>query len=84
MPPNLRVPIIKVAIAGAVAAAGMLALIVAAVGSEPKMLIELDRLERIRFVLDLLRSPPLRHAMQASLNKGEAGNNLRRAVFFNR
>jgi TnpA family transposase len=49
-----------------------------------RALTELGRLERTRFILDLLRSPPLRHAMQASLNKGEAGNNLRRAVFFHR
>ncbi len=49
-----------------------------------RALTELGRLERTRFILDLLRSPPLRHAMQASLNKGEAGNNLRKAVFFHR
>jgi TnpA family transposase len=49
-----------------------------------RALTELGRLEHTRFILDLLRSPPLRHAMQASLNKGEAGNNLRRAVFFHR
>jgi TnpA family transposase len=49
-----------------------------------RALTELGRLEHTRFILDLLRSPPLRHATQASLNKGEAGNNLRRAVFFNR
>ena len=47
-------------------------------------LIELGRLEHTRFILDLLRSPTLRHEMQASLNKGEASNNLRKAVFFNR
>jgi hypothetical protein len=47
-------------------------------------LIEVGRLEHTRFLLDLLRSPTLRHEMQASLNKGEASNNLRKAVFFNR
>ena len=47
-------------------------------------LIEIGRLEHTRFILDLLRSPTLRHEMQASLNKGEASNNLRKAVFFNR
>ena len=46
--------------------------------------IEVGRLEHTRFLLDLLRSPTLRHEMQASLNKGEASNNLRKAVFFNR
>ena len=49
-----------------------------------RALIELGRLEHTRFLLDLLRSPTLRHEMQASLNKGEASNNLRKAVFFNR
>jgi TnpA family transposase len=49
-----------------------------------RALIELGRLEHTRFLLDLLRSPTLRHEMQASLNKGEAGNHLRKAVFFNR
>ena len=47
-------------------------------------LIEIGRLEHTRFILDLLRSPTLRHEMQASLNKGEASNNLHKAVFFNR
>jgi TnpA family transposase len=49
-----------------------------------RALIEVGRLEHTRFLLDLLRSPTLRHEMQASLNKGEASNNLRKAVFFNR
>jgi TnpA family transposase len=49
-----------------------------------RALTELGRLEHTCFILDLLRSPPLRHAMQASLNKSEASNNLRRAVFFHR
>jgi TnpA family transposase len=49
-----------------------------------RALIEIGRLEHTRFLLDLLRSPTLRHEMQASLNKGEASNNLRKAVFFNR
>ncbi len=41
---------------------------------------EIGRLERTLFTLDLLRSPTLRHEIQTSLNKGEAGNNLRKAV----
>jgi hypothetical protein len=45
---------------------------------------EIGRLERALFTLDLLRSPALRHEIQTSLNKGEAGNNLRKAVFFHR
>lgn len=49
-----------------------------------RALIEVGRLEHTRFLLDLLRSPTLRHEMQTSLNKGEASNNLRKAVFFNR
>lgn len=35
-----------------------------------RALIELGRLEHTRFLLDLLRSPTLRHEMQASLHKG--------------
>jgi TnpA family transposase len=49
-----------------------------------RALIELGRLEHTRFIVDLLRGPTLRHEMQAGLNKGEAGNHLRRAVFLNR
>jgi len=49
-----------------------------------RALIEVGRLEHTRFLLGLPRSPTLRHEMPASLNKGEASNNLRKAVFFNR
>jgi TnpA family transposase len=45
---------------------------------------EIGRLERTLFTLDYLRSPTLRHEIQTGLNKGEAGNNLREAVFFHR
>ena len=45
---------------------------------------EIGRLERTLFSLDLLRRLALRHEIQASLNKGEAANNLRKAVFFHR
>ena len=45
---------------------------------------EIGRLERTLFTLDFLRNPVLRHEIQTSLNKGEAGNNLRKAVFFHR
>ena len=45
---------------------------------------EIGRLERTLFLLDFLRSPTLRHRIQTSLNKGEASNNLRKAMFFNR
>lgn len=45
---------------------------------------EIGRLERTLFTLDYLRSPTLRHEIQTGLNKGEAGNNLRKAVFFHR
>jgi TnpA family transposase len=53
-------------------------------GGLARALRELGRLERTLFTLDLLRSPALRHKIQTSLNKGEAGNNLRKAVFFHR
>jgi TnpA family transposase len=53
-------------------------------GGLARALHELGRLERTLFTLDLLRSPALRHEIQTGLNKGEAGNNLRKAVFFNR
>ena len=49
-----------------------------------RALYELGRLEHSLFILDLLRSPPLRHEIQTSLNKGEASSNLRKGVFFNR
>ena len=45
---------------------------------------ELGRWERTLFTLDYLRDVGLRRRIQAGLNKGEAQNALRRAVFFNR
>lgn len=45
---------------------------------------ELGRLERTLFLLDWLQDPGLRRKVTAGLNKGEARNNLARAVFFNR
>ena len=45
---------------------------------------ELGRWERTAFMLDYLRDVGLRRRIQAGLNKGEAQNALRRAVFFNR
>jgi hypothetical protein len=45
---------------------------------------EIGRLERTLFLLEWLRSPELRHRVQAGLNKAEARNALARAVFFYR
>jgi TnpA family transposase len=42
------------------------------------------RIERTLFVLQWLSDPALRRRSHAGLNKGEAGNALRRAVFFHR
>ncbi|SDB71600.1 Tn3 family transposase [Belnapia rosea] len=42
------------------------------------------RIERTLFVLRWLSDPALRQRSHAGLNKGEAGNALRRAVFFHR
>lgn len=47
-------------------------------------LAEIGRIERSIFMLEWMLQPDLRHRVQMSLNKGEARNNLTRAVFFNR
>jgi TnpA family transposase len=44
----------------------------------------LGRIERTLFTLQWLSDPVLRQRSHAGLNKGEAGNSLRRAVFFHR
>ncbi len=44
----------------------------------------LGRIERTLFTLQWLSDPALRQRSHAGLNKGEAGNALRRAVFFHR
>jgi TnpA family transposase len=44
----------------------------------------LGRIERTLFTLQWLSDPDLRHRSHAGLNKGEASNSLRRAVFFHR
>ena len=44
----------------------------------------LGRMERILFTLQWLSDPALRQRSHAGLNKGEASNALRRAVFFHR
>ena len=45
----------------------------------------LGRIERTLFItLQWLSDPPLRQRSHAGLNKGEASNSLRRAVFFHR
>jgi TnpA family transposase len=44
----------------------------------------LGRLERTLFTLQWLSDPDLRQRSHAGLNKGEASNSLRRAVFFHR
>jgi TnpA family transposase len=44
----------------------------------------LGRVERILFTLQWLSDPALRQRSHAGLNKGEASNALRRAVFFHR
>ena len=41
-------------------------------------------MERTLFLLDWLQGPGLRRKVTAGLNKGEAGNTLARAAFFNR
>jgi len=45
---------------------------------------ELGRIERSIFMLEWMLSVDLRHRVQMSLNKGEARNNLARAVFIGR
>ncbi len=47
-------------------------------------LAEIGRIERTIFMLEWMLQPELRHRVQMGLNKGEARNNLARAVFFNR
>jgi TnpA family transposase len=44
----------------------------------------LGRIERTQFPLQWLSDPGLRQRCHAGLNKGEASNALRRAVFFHR
>ena len=44
----------------------------------------LGRIERTLFTLQWLSDPALRQRSHAGLNKGEASNSLRRAVFFHR
>src|SRR3954451_8828533 len=44
----------------------------------------LGRIERTLFTLQWLSDPALRQRSHAGLNKGEASNSLRRAVFFQR
>ena len=44
----------------------------------------LGRIERTLFTLQWLSDPTLRQRSHAGLNKGEASNALRRAVFFHR
>ena len=45
---------------------------------------EMGRLERSIFHLEWMRDPELRRRVLVGLNKGEAENSLRRAVFFNK
>jgi len=47
-------------------------------------LAEIGRIERSIFTLEWMLEPDLRHRVQTGLNKGEARNNLARAVFLNR
>ena len=59
----------------------------AAAGSSNSMsraLRALGRIERTLFTLQWLSDPDLRQRSHAGLNKGEASNSLRRAVFFHR
>ena len=59
----------------------------AAVGSSNSLsraLRALGRIERTLFTLQWLSDPDLRQRSHAGLNKGEASNSLRRAVFFHR
>lgn len=44
----------------------------------------LGRIERTLFTLQWLSDPDLRQRSHAGLNKGEASNSLRRAIFFHR
>ena len=47
-------------------------------------LAEIGRIERSIFTLEWMLEPELRHRVQTGLNKGEARNNVARAVFLNR
>jgi len=48
------------------------------------VLAEVGRIERSIFTLEWLLEPNLRHRVQTGLKRGEARNNLARAVFLNR
>ncbi len=78
---------LKVSIqAGAVAPSVILRKLAAAgVGNAlSRALRALGRIERTLFTLQWLSDPDLRRRSHAGLNKGEASNSLRRAVFFHR
>ena len=72
--------------AGAVAPSTILRKLAAAGPHNPlsRALRALGRIERTLFTLQWLSDPALRQRSHAGLNKGEAGNALRRAVFFHR
>jgi hypothetical protein len=53
-------------------------------GRASRALRALGRIERTLFTLQWLSDPDLRQRSHAGLNKGEASNSLRRAVFFHR
>ena len=52
--------------------------------AELRALRALGRIERTLFTLQWLSDPDLRQRSHAGLNKGEASNSLRRAIFFHR
>src|SRR3954470_2667682 len=72
--------------AGAVAPSTILRKIAAAGSNNAlsRALRALGRIERTLFTLQWLSDPALRQRSHAGLNKGEASNSLRRAVFFHR
>lgn len=72
--------------AGAVAPSVLLRKLAAASSNNAlsRALRALGRIERTLFTLQWLSDPALRQRSHAGLNKGEAGNALRRAVFFHR
>ena len=72
--------------AGAVAPSTLLRKLAATGGTNTlsRALRALGRIERTLFTLQWLSDPELRHRSHAGLNKGEASNSLRRAVFFQR
>lgn len=49
---------------------------------QAKALREVGRIERSLFMIEWYSSPALRRRCQAGLNKGEAAQKLKRAVFF--